>query len=183
MLRIVSVIGLKKTGKTTVVEGLVRTLTGQGHRVGTLKSMQKVHTTFTIDVEGKDTYRHRVAGAGFVIARSAVETSFIQRHEETGKKAFHELLRFVPANTDYLICEGLEERSEHIVEVLCLKAPEFWEETLAVRKPQNIIALSGILANHCSRLHDHQVFNVLEQDVLDKLSALVEQRSRVFPGS
>jgi molybdopterin-guanine dinucleotide biosynthesis protein B len=56
----VSVTGFKNSGKTTVVEALVRELSSRGHIVGTLK-----HTADDIDLDtpGKDTRRHRDAGS------------------------------------------------------------------------------------------------------------------------
>jgi len=58
--RTVSVVGFKDSGKTRVVEALVGELTRRGYRVGTLK-----HTAENIDFDtpGKDTRRHRDAGA------------------------------------------------------------------------------------------------------------------------
>jgi molybdopterin-guanine dinucleotide biosynthesis protein B len=56
----VAVVGFKNSGKTRVVEALVGELTRRGRRVGTLK-----HTAENIvfDTPGKDTARHRDAGA------------------------------------------------------------------------------------------------------------------------
>jgi len=58
--RAVSVVGFKDSGKTRVVEALVGELTRRGLKVGTLK-----HTAENIDLDtpGKDTRRHREAGA------------------------------------------------------------------------------------------------------------------------
>lgn len=57
---VLSVVGCGKCGKTTLVERLVAELTRRGIRVGTLK--HDVHG-FQMDHEGKDTWRHRQAGA------------------------------------------------------------------------------------------------------------------------
>ncbi|MFA9436454.1 MAG: molybdopterin-guanine dinucleotide biosynthesis protein B, partial [Candidatus Bathyarchaeota archaeon] len=56
----VSVTGFKNSGKTMVVEALVKELSTRGRRVGTLK-----HTADDIDLDtpGKDTSRHRDAGS------------------------------------------------------------------------------------------------------------------------
>jgi molybdopterin-guanine dinucleotide biosynthesis protein B len=55
-----SVVGETGSGKTTVVEGLVAELTRRGLRVGTIK--HDVHG-FQMDHEGKDSFRHKAAGA------------------------------------------------------------------------------------------------------------------------
>jgi len=54
------VVGYKSSGKTRVIEGLVRELTSRGHRVGTLKHATPHHL---LDTPGRDTWRHREAGA------------------------------------------------------------------------------------------------------------------------
>jgi len=75
--RAVSVVGFKASGKTRVVEALVRELTRRGHRVGTLK-----HTSDDVflDTPGKDTWRHREAGsAATAILESGRGAFFIDR--------------------------------------------------------------------------------------------------------
>ena len=54
------VTGWKNSGKTTLVEALVRELTGRGWRIATVKH---AHHDFDIDKEGTDSFRHRKAGA------------------------------------------------------------------------------------------------------------------------
>ncbi|RLI10294.1 molybdopterin-guanine dinucleotide biosynthesis protein B [Candidatus Bathyarchaeota archaeon] len=66
--RAVAVVGFKNAGKTKVVEALVGELTRRGLRVGTLKHASRTHL---LDTPGKDTMRHREAGA----VASAILTS------------------------------------------------------------------------------------------------------------
>lgn len=60
MAPVLSIVGCGKCGKTTMVERLVAELTRRGYNVGTLK--HDVHG-FAMDHEGKDTWRHKQAGA------------------------------------------------------------------------------------------------------------------------
>ena len=62
--RFVSVVGYKNSGKTRVVEGLVRELRRRGLRVGTVKHIPSHRP----DIPGKDTWRHMEAGAECVVA-------------------------------------------------------------------------------------------------------------------
>lgn len=62
-MRRIHVIGRKNSGKTTLVVDLVRQLTSEGFRVGTIKH---THHRHELDVPGKDSFRHREAGAGVV---------------------------------------------------------------------------------------------------------------------
>ena len=67
-MRVYGVIGWKNAGKTTLVERLVAEITGRGFAVSTLK-----HTHHGVDVDrpGKDSHRHRAAGAHQVILASS----------------------------------------------------------------------------------------------------------------
>ncbi len=59
----IHIIGRKNSGKTTLVVDLVRHLTRQGLRVGTIKHTRHHHE---LDTPGKDSYLHRQAGAAAV---------------------------------------------------------------------------------------------------------------------
>jgi molybdopterin-guanine dinucleotide biosynthesis protein B len=67
-----AIVGAKNSGKTAVMEGLVSHLTGKGYRVATIKHTSHRHR---FDTRGKDSYRHRQAGAGLTIAVSGEETA------------------------------------------------------------------------------------------------------------
>lgn len=66
---VVQVVGYKNSGKTTLVCRLVERLAARGLVVGTVK--HDAHR-FEMDVEGKDTWRHREAGARMVAISSEV---------------------------------------------------------------------------------------------------------------
>ena len=60
---IVSIVGKSGSGKTTLIEKLLAELTRRGYRVATIK--HDAHS-FDVDHPGKDTWRHREAGAAAV---------------------------------------------------------------------------------------------------------------------
>jgi len=62
---VVCIVGRSGSGKTTVLEGLVRIFRGWGFRVGTMK--HDPHGEMQWDQPGKDTWRHREAGAELVL--------------------------------------------------------------------------------------------------------------------
>ncbi len=76
--KVVSVIGTKKSGKTTTVENLIAELTKRGYRVAAIKHVPE-RENFTIDTPGKDTYRYAERGAKTVIAVSASEIAVIEK--------------------------------------------------------------------------------------------------------
>ena len=115
-LKIIDVAGLKKSGKTTVVENLVQELSSRGYKVGTVK---KIHIPgFTIDQEGKDTYRHKQAGAEFVISLAPEEVALIKQLH--GRRELSEILDLIPDDTDFLVCEELNENRDEISYIITL---------------------------------------------------------------
>lgn len=66
--------GFKNAGKTTLLVALVRELTARGFRVASIKH---AHHAFDIDQPGKDSYRHREAGAREVIVLSGTRLAQI----------------------------------------------------------------------------------------------------------
>lgn len=66
-MKVFGIVGWKNSGKTTLVEGLVTEITGRGISVSTVKH---AHHAFDIDQPGKDSYRHRAAGAREVLLAS-----------------------------------------------------------------------------------------------------------------
>lgn len=67
-MKVFGVVGFKNAGKTTLVERLVTEITGRGITVSTLKH---AHHAFDLDQPGKDSHRHRAAGARQVLIGSS----------------------------------------------------------------------------------------------------------------
>lgn len=67
-MKIYGVAGWKNTGKTTLLTRLVEEIVGRGVAVSTIKH---AHHHFDVDHEGKDSWRHRQAGAREVLVSSA----------------------------------------------------------------------------------------------------------------
>ncbi|MEL6641807.1 MAG: molybdopterin-guanine dinucleotide biosynthesis protein B [Pseudomonadota bacterium] len=67
-MRVFGVVGYKNAGKTGLMERLVSEITARGFSVSTLKH---AHHSFDVDHPGKDSYRHRTAGAHQVLLSSA----------------------------------------------------------------------------------------------------------------
>lgn len=86
------------TGKTTLIEKLVRNLKSRGLRIGVIK--HDGHD-FDIDEEGKDSWRFTQAGADVSVISSAEKTAFI----ETGDLPFSKVISRVH-NVDIILVEG-----------------------------------------------------------------------------
>jgi molybdopterin-guanine dinucleotide biosynthesis protein B len=74
MKNVIGICGYHNSGKTTLIEKLIRRLRNEGYKIATIKNIPK---KFSIDTEGKDTWKHREAGASVVVASSPDETAFI----------------------------------------------------------------------------------------------------------
>jgi molybdopterin-guanine dinucleotide biosynthesis protein B len=140
---VVSVLGLKKSGKTTVAAGLIAALRARGYRVAALK---KTHLSrLSLDPRGTDSYRLAEAGALFVAARSREETVTVHREPQPG--GLKDLLALVPASMQFVVAEGTAGVAQAGV-VLCLGTADRLEETLRLRgvRTAELIALSGVFA-------------------------------------
>jgi molybdopterin-guanine dinucleotide biosynthesis protein B len=101
-MRIIQVIGYKNAGKTTLACALVRELTSQGQRVGTLK--HDAHD-FEPDIPGKDTWQHRQAGAHVTAISSPSRTAWVQEQSTSLEQLVDQMANLA---LDYLIIEGFK---------------------------------------------------------------------------
>jgi molybdopterin-guanine dinucleotide biosynthesis adapter protein len=117
MVRVIGVCGFKNAGKTTLVEKLVRHLTTKGFRVSTVKH---AHHDFDIDHEGRDSFRHRKAGATEVAVVS--QQRFAIMHELRGAEppTLDEVLAKL-SPCDLVIVEGYKRDTHDKIEVRTLK--------------------------------------------------------------
>ena len=172
---IVALIGLKKCGKTTTAEALIREFKDRGYRVGGIKCMP--NSTITLDTEGKDTYRHRSAGADFVISLSKGEIAFIG--DTGGRASIRDALGLIPEGTEVLICEGLTEEYPGIHRILLARDLDLLEETMKVRGVgDGILALSGLLSNQKKDHPIYPVFNCTEREGVSGLVDLIIKKDQ-----
>jgi molybdopterin-guanine dinucleotide biosynthesis protein MobB len=135
-------LGLKKSGKTTVASALIAALRARGYRVAALK---KTHLhRLSLDPRGTDSFRLTEAGALFVAARSQEETVTV--HREPQPDDLEALLALVPPSMQIVVAEGVSGPQARVV--LCLRAADRLEETLRVRgvRAAELVALSGVFA-------------------------------------
>ncbi len=107
-MRVYGIVGRKNAGKTHLVARLVRAATGRGLVVSTVKH---AHHAFDIDQPGKDSHRHREAGAREVIVSSALRYALVHEHRGAPEPSLAELLaRLSPC--DLVLVEGFKA-SDH----------------------------------------------------------------------
>ncbi|MFQ6091491.1 MAG: molybdopterin-guanine dinucleotide biosynthesis protein B [bacterium] len=113
MVPIISIVGKRKSGKTTLIERLIPELKNRGLRVGTIK--HDVYG-FEMDREGKDTWRHSQPGAETVVIASSSKLGLFSRigHELT----LDELANKYFAHVDIILTEGYKSGYKPKIEVL-----------------------------------------------------------------
>ncbi len=111
-MKVFGITGWKNSGKTTLTERLVAELTGRGLRVSTIKH---AHHSVDVDQPGKDSFRHRAAGAGEVILASAHRWALM--HELRGAKepSVEDLLAKL-SPVDIVLIEGFKKNDHAKIE-------------------------------------------------------------------
>ena len=118
---IVCIIGNSGTGKTTLVENLIPELKGRGLRVGTIK--HDVHG-FEMDKPGKDSWRHKQAGAMTTIVSSPHQIGMVMDVDHD--YSLDELAAFFPG-VDIILVEGFKRAKRPKIEIF---RPELRKEPL-----------------------------------------------------
>lgn len=160
--RLLGIVGFKNAGKTTLTERLVRELAARGYRISTVKH---AHHAFDIDHEGRDSWRHRQAGAQEVAVVSRNRWALVHELRGENEPPLEAIVAKL-AEADLIITEGYKGESHTKIEVrnLALDHPE-----LAGRDKSVIaVAASGAIA-HCPV----PVFN--REDVTNIADFIVER--------
>ncbi len=111
-MKVVGIMGWSGSGKTTLIEGLIPVLTRKGLTVSTVKH---VHHEVDLDRPGKDTYRHRSAGAQEVILASRHRLALLREHRGDEPDLAEVLARLAPV--DLVLVEGYKRDRHAKIEV------------------------------------------------------------------
>lgn len=128
--RVFGVTGWKNAGKTTLVERLVAEFVRRGWRVSTIKH---AHHDVDVDQPGRDSYRHRTAGASEVAVVGGLRYAIMR--EQADATLAGVLERLAPA--DLVLIEGYKREAHPKVEVRAGQAP-----SLAAEDP-NVVAIAS----------------------------------------
>ncbi|KPJ78022.1 MAG: hypothetical protein AMJ54_05480 [Deltaproteobacteria bacterium SG8_13] len=110
MPAILSIIGKSGSGKTTLIEKLIPELKRRGHRIGTIK-----HTVHDIDLDtrGKDSWRHKAAGAESVMLAAPHGVSLVKSLREY---ELDDLVGYFD-DLDLIITEGFKRGNRPKIEI------------------------------------------------------------------
>ena len=113
-MKVVGFAGYSGAGKTTLVERLVLELRHRGLRVSVVKH---AHHSFDVDHPGKDSYRHREAGAFEVVVASNRRLVLQRQFEQEAELSVHHLIAELYDGVDWVLVEGFKESDLLKVEV------------------------------------------------------------------
>lgn len=102
---VVGVVGFSNSGKTLLIEALVREFKRRGRTVATVKHCPH---GFDLDRPGKDSHRHMEAGADAVILSGPGAVGVVRRDVD-GEAPLHDLLARYAAGYDLVLVEGYRD--------------------------------------------------------------------------
>ena len=111
MPQMISIVGRSQSGKTTLIEKLIPALKQRGYKIGTIKHS---HHIFDFDKTGKDSWRHKDAGADTVIIASPGKIAMV-KNDYLG--SLDGLQRFFD-DLDLIITEGYKKEDKPKIEVV-----------------------------------------------------------------
>ncbi|MCS7119738.1 MAG: molybdopterin-guanine dinucleotide biosynthesis protein MobB [Nitrososphaerota archaeon] len=173
---VVAVIGRKNSGKTLVIEALTSSFVSRGIKVACAKHVNE--KGFSMDAEGKDTWRYTVAGAQLAAAASDVEVA-VRIRKPLDSSVIEALRRYsAEEGASVLLLEGFSSfviGDVKIGKIICVKGKEDYIEFKEKAK--------GEIIAFCS-LYDVDV-NVmnLKKDlaaILQKTHWFVEKMTKVY---
>lgn len=162
-LKLLGIVGFKNAGKTTLTERLVSELTARRYRISTVKH---AHHAFDIDQEGRDSWRHRKAGASEVAIVSANRWALVHELRGGPEPALQEIVSKL-APCDLVLTEGYKWEKHPKIEVrnVALAHPE-----LAGKDPTVIaIAANGAIENSAVPVFDRENVKVIADFIVARM--------------
>ena len=126
-MKVAGFAGYSGSGKTTLVEQVIPLLRQQGLRVSVVKH---AHHRFDIDHPGKDSHRHREAGAFEVVIASDRRLALVREFEQPAQLTVHQMLAELYEGVDWVLVEGFKESDILKIEV--------WRESADARSARPV---------------------------------------------
>ncbi len=133
MVSILSFIGKSNSGKTTFIERLIPEMTKKGYAIATVKH-DRSHG-FEFDKKGKDSWRHKQAGAEATILSSPRVLALIRDVKE--EASLDEIAFRYVEDADLLIAEGYKEGDHEKIEI----TTDLHEDDLYCKRCKSVIAV------------------------------------------
>jgi molybdopterin-guanine dinucleotide biosynthesis protein B len=169
-MKVVGFAGYSGSGKTTLVERLIPALKLRGRRVSVVKH---AHHNFDIDHPGKDTYRHREAGAFEVVVASSKRLALMREFEKQAPLTVHQLLAEVWDGVDWVLVEGF--KSSNLLKI------EVWRADAGqpARYPDEVFIVA-IATDSADRLPEETLRPLLDLNDPDAVAQWLEDNRERF---
>lgn len=131
---VIGIVGRSGSGKTTLLTNLIPALTARDYTVSTIKH---THHGFDMDRPGKDSYRHREAGAQEVLLTSAQRWALLHELRDAPEPGLNDLLEHM-SPVDIVLVEGFKAHPYPKIEV---HRPVAGHPLLA-RKDDSVVAVA-----------------------------------------
>lgn len=133
-MKVFGITGWKNSGKTHLMERLVKEFKSRNLSVSTIKN---AHHGFDVDQPGKDSFRHRQAGAKEVIVASSKRWVLMHENNEEEQIRLKDLMKNL-SKVDLVLVEGFKQERHSKIEVV----RQSTDQRLIAENDQTIIALA-----------------------------------------
>ena len=170
-MRVFGITGWKDSGKTTLVTSVVAELRNRGLSVSTIKH---AHHEFDVDQPGRDSYRHRHAGAREVLVASRIRWALMHELREEAEPSLVDLLQRL-SPVDLVLIEGFKHEAHPKIQVIAPGA-------IDAPPPKDILGLIGFA---CEDPAQAPAFTegkpVLSRDDIVGITDLISSGARDWP--
>jgi molybdopterin-guanine dinucleotide biosynthesis protein B len=166
-MRVIGLAGWSGSGKTTLLMRLLPELIRRGISVSTMKH---AHHEFDVDQPGKDSWRHRAAGATEVLVASANRWALMHELRGRAEPSAAELTKHM-SPVDLLIVEGFKRSTHDKIEI---HRREIGKPLLYPDDPQIVAVLSDEPLPDCS-------LPVIHLDDVMKVADFVVAHCKLIP--
>ena len=128
-------------GKTTLLVELIAALRARGQRVSTIKH---AHHNVDIDIPGKDSWRHRQAGASEVLLVCDKRIALVRELETRQEHNVHSMLAELRSDVDWVLVEGFKHGDLPKVEIWRAPDAASGQQAKPLRFPEDphVVALA-----------------------------------------
>jgi molybdopterin-guanine dinucleotide biosynthesis protein B len=173
-MRVIAVVGSKKSGKTTTIEKLIEELTKRKYKVAAIKHISEPN--FTIDTARKDTWKFAQSGAKTIISVAANEIATIEK-VPFGSLSLETLLKKCGGN-HVVFVEGLKKlvaTKKNVSKIVVVKsmkeamnAPESFKLILAFSGPYSTETLGFEIPYADALKNPEKLADIIEDELLKK---------------
>ena len=183
-MKVIGLAGWSGAGKTTLLTRAIPQLQKQGLRVSVIKH---AHHAFDVDVPGKDSWKHREAGAAEVLVSSTRRWALMHELRGAGEPRLPELMAKM-ARVDLVVIEGFKREPHRKIEVhraanakpllfpddpgvVGIAADIEVETTLPTAHLDDIEAIAAMMQRSATPVDELLAQDLLAQDLLVKSEA------------